>query len=128
MKTYAVARDALVAHLREDADAHEVGRYDMIGRRFDDVERHFPTGTAPELGRLHVALAFWDGWVDARNHGWPSGPIARDAWPVLARAVASDLEGDRDITAPLVLARFDLVAHPKLNERVQHLAARLRAG
>jgi len=77
MRTYAVARDALVAHLREDADAHGAERYDVIGRRFDDVERHFPSGIAPELGRLHVALAFWDGWIDARNHGWPTGLVAR---------------------------------------------------
>ena len=128
MRTYAVARDALVAHLREDADAHGAERYDVIGRRFDDVERHFPSGIAPELGRLHVALAFWDGWIDARNHGWPGGPIVRDAWPELARSVAADLEADRDIAAPIVVARFDPVAHPKLNERVQHLAARLRGG
>ena len=124
--TYAEARDALVAHLREDAAAHEGGRFDAIGRRFDGVERHFPRGTAPELGRLHIALAFWDGWIDARNHGWPAGPVAAAAWPALAREVAADLEADRDVGAPLVLARFDLVAHPKLNERVQGLAARLR--
>ena len=128
MLSYEAARDALVTHLRQDAVAHEYELYDTIGRRFDDVERHFPRGTAPELGRLHVALAFWDGWIDARNHGWPAGPIALDAWPALARGVAADLEGDRDIAAPIVLARFDLVAHPKLNERVQNLAARLRAG
>ena len=126
MMTYEAARDALATHLQHDAAAHEQERYDAIGRRFDDVERHFPRGTAPELGRLHVALAFWDGWIDARNHGWPAGPVAAAAWPALARAVAADLEADRDVAAPLVLARFDLVAHPKLNERVQGLAARLR--
>jgi hypothetical protein len=125
---YAVARDALVAHLREDAAAHEAERFDAIGRRFDAVERRFPRGTDPELDRLHVALAFWDGWIDARNHGWPAGPIARAAWPEFARGVASDLEADRDIVAPVVRARFDLVAHPRLTERVQQLAARLRPG
>ena len=125
--TYEDARDALTLHLRRDAEAHEAGRFDAVGRGFDAVERHFPCGIAPELGRLHVALAFWDGWIDARNHCWPAGPIAPGAWPALARGVAADLEADRDITAPLVLARFDLVAHPKLNERVQNLAARLRA-
>ena len=128
MMTYAEARAALVTHLREEVAAHEAERFDAIGRRFDGVEHRFPRGTAPELGRLHVALAFWDGWIDARNHGWPAGPIAAAAWPALARSVVSDLEADRDLTSPLVLARFDLVAHPKLNERVQTLAARLRAG
>jgi hypothetical protein len=125
MPTYEAARDALVTHLRQDAAAHEHERYDAIGRRFDDVERHFPPGTTPELGRLHVALAFWDGWIDARNHGWPAGPIARAEWPGYARGVASDLETGRDVTAAVVRERFDLVAHPQLNDRVQTLSARL---
>jgi hypothetical protein len=123
---YAEARDALVTQLRHDADAHEAENYDAIGRRFDAIEYRFPRGTEPELGRLHIALAFWDGWVHARNHGWPAGPIRADDWPRLARTVAADLEADRDLTSGLVLAHFDLVAHPGLNERVQILAARLR--
>jgi hypothetical protein len=126
MLSYTAARDALIAHLRADADAHEAERYDAIGRRFDTLEYRFPTGTAPELARLHIALAFWDGWIDARNNGWPRGPVAQHDWPPLARRVASDLEADREISDATVLARFDLVAHPHLNERVQTLAARLR--
>jgi hypothetical protein len=43
------ARDELVAHLRADAAAHDAERFDAIGRRFDDVERHFPRGTGPGL-------------------------------------------------------------------------------
>jgi hypothetical protein len=126
MLTYEQARDTLVGELRANAADHEAGRYDAIGRRFDRVEHEFPTGTAPELGPLHIALAFWDGWIDARNNGWPRGPIELTDWPVLAQRVAADLAADRPITDPTVLARFDLVAHPRLNERVQTLAARLR--
>jgi len=126
MLTYIAARDTLVRELRANAADHEAQRYDAIGRRFDRLEHEFPTGTAPELGRLHIALAFWDGWIDARNNGWPRGPIAEKDWPVLARRVADDLEKDHDISDPLVLSRFDLVANPRLNERVQTLAARLR--
>ena len=126
MMTYAEARDALVTQLRQDAAAHEAEQYDAIGRRFDAIEYRFPRGTAPELGRLHIALTFWDGWVNARNHGWPSGPIETRDWPRLARSIAADLEADRDITDETVLKYFDLVAHPQLNERVQILAARLR--
>ena len=124
--TYAIARDTLVRHLRADAAAHEAEQDDAIGRSFDGVEHRFPRGDAPELGRLHVALTFWDGWVNARNHGFPSGPIRAADWPRLARTVAADLEADRDITNEVVLKHFDLVAHPQLNERVQILAARLR--
>ena len=47
-------------------------------------------------------------------------------WPALAEAVADELAADREILLPVVLARFDIVAHPHLNERVQTLAARLR--
>jgi hypothetical protein len=126
MLTYANARDTLVNELRANALDHEAERYDAIGRRFDRLEHDFPTGTAPELARLHIALAFWDGWIDARNNGWPRGPVGPTDWPILARRVAADLEADRDITDPIVLARFDLVANPRLNERVQTLAARLR--
>ncbi len=126
MMTYAEARDTLVTQLLQDAAAHEVGQYDAVGRRFDAVEHRFPTGTAPELGRLHIAITFWDGWAHARNHGWPSGPIAEDEWPGLARAITADLQADRDLTNEKVLRHFDIVAHPKLNERVQILAARLR--
>lgn len=126
MLTYTAARDTLIEMLRADAKAHAAAHYDEIGRRFDRLEHQFPTGTAPELGRLHIALTFWDGWIDARNNGWPRGPIALEQWPVLAESVASDLERDHEISNATVLARFDIVAHPNLNERVQTLAARLR--
>ena len=126
MMNYMEARDSLVSNLRLDADAHEAARHDAVGRRFDWLEHRFPRGTAPELGRLHIALTFWDGWVHARNHGWPPGPIGVAEWPALARSVADDLSADREITNEKVLENFDLVAHPRLNERVQILAARLR--
>ena len=126
MLTYAAARDTLVAELRRDAAAHRLEQYDQIGRRFDRLEHEFPIGTTPELGKLHIALTFWDGWIDARNNGWPRGPIAMNDWPTLADAVANELAADREILLPVVLARFDVVAHPHLNERVQTLAARLR--
>jgi hypothetical protein len=126
MMNYQEARDALVMQLRQDATAHDAEKYDAVGRRFDALEHRFPRGTEPELGRLHIALTFWDGWVHARNHGWPPGPIRIDEWPKLARAIADELAADRDITDAKVLTYFNLVAHPHLNERVQILAARLR--
>lgn len=126
MMTYTAARDTLVDQLRADAKAHAEEDYDRIGRRFDWLEHRFPTGTAPELGKLHIALTFWDGWIDARNNGWPRGSIGIDDWPLLAESVAADLAADGEITSPSVLANFDIVTHPKLNERVQTLAARLR--
>lgn len=126
MLSYAAARDTLVSQLRADAAAHRAEHYDEIGRHFDRLEHEFPTGAAPELGKLHIGLTFWDGWIDARNNGWPRGPIARADWPDLAEKIADGLAADAEITVPRVLACFDLVRHPRLNERVQTLAARLR--
>lgn len=126
MLTYTAARDILVEQLRADARSHSIEKYDEIGRRFDRIEHQFPTGTAPELSKLHIAFAFWDGWINARNNGWPRGPIAGKDWPSLAEGVAADLEANRDVASPVVLANFDVVSHPNLNERVQTLAARLR--
>jgi hypothetical protein len=126
MMSYSEARDTLVQNLRLDADSHDASQFDAVGRRFDWLEHRFPRGTAPELGRLHIALTFWDGWVHSRNHGWPPGPIGVGDWPRLARSVADDLSADHEISDATVLENFDFVAHPRLNERVQILAERLR--
>ena len=81
------------------------------------------------LARLRVALSFWDGWINARNSGWQlDGGIAKAEWPWLARGVAADLEGDRDVTNARVVTRFDAAAaYAPPGIRVQALAARLRA-
>jgi hypothetical protein len=126
MMNYAEARDSLISNLRLDADAHDATQYDAVGRRFDWLEHRFPRGTAPELTKLHIALTFWDGWVHSRNHGWPPGPISLGDWPQLARSVARDLAADHEISDTTVLENFDFVAHPRLGERVQILAERLR--
>jgi hypothetical protein len=125
--TYAAARAQLVEQLLGDAVAHDAERYDDIGRRFESVERLLPHGRAPELGKLRVAVTFWDGWIHARNRGWqPDGSIPKGDWPLLARTVAADLAGDRDVTDTRVVASFDVRRHPSLSNRVQALAAWLR--
>lgn len=123
---YAAARDQLVDQLLRDAMAHDRGRYDEVGRHFQELEHVLPRGDAPDLGRLRVALTFWDGWIDARNHGFqPGSGIARAEWPVLARTVAADLEGNRDVTDVRVVARFDVGRHPSLGNRAHTLASRM---
>jgi hypothetical protein len=108
MVSYGTARNSLVAELLKDAAAHEAGRFDVIGRRFDGIERDLPRGAAPALAKLRVALAFWDGWIDARDRGWQGGgDIPKGEWPMLARRIASDLSADRDISDARVGARFD---------------------
>ena len=127
MVTYGTARDSIVGELLKDAAAHEAGRFDQIGRRFDPIVRELPRGRAPSLTRLRTALAFWDGWIDARNRGWqPDANIEKGEWPMLARRIASDLAQDRDISEQRVSARFDASLATSTNYRVQTLAARLR--
>jgi uncharacterized membrane protein YeaQ/YmgE (transglycosylase-associated protein family) len=128
MLSYGTVRNALVGELLKDAAAHEAGRYDEIGRRFDGIEREFPRGAAPQLTRLRIGLSFWDGWIDARNREWPAGgTIDKGDWPMLARRIASDLAEDHEISDARVGARFDASAGSPAEERVQTLAARLRA-
>jgi|SRR5687767_11554544 len=125
MATYGTTRNSLVAELLKDAAAHEAGRFDEVGRRFDGIERDLPRGTAPALTKLRVALAFWDGWIDARDQGWQSGDIPKGEWPMLARRIASELSADRDISDARVGARFDASVGGSLGGRVQTLQARL---
>ena len=125
--SYGTARNSLVAELLKDAAAHEAGRFDEVGRRFDGIERDLPRGVAPALTKLRVALAFWDGWIDARNRGWQGGgDIPKGEWPMLARRIASDLSADRDIADARVGARFDASVGSSLGGRMQTLEARLR--
>jgi uncharacterized membrane protein YeaQ/YmgE (transglycosylase-associated protein family) len=128
MVTYASARNSLVGELLKDAAAHEAGQFDTIGRRFDGIERELPRGVTPGLTKLRVALAFWDGWIDARNRGWQAGGnIDKGEWPMLARRIASDLAADHEISDARVGARFDTSAGGPTTDRVQALEARLRA-
>jgi hypothetical protein len=108
MASYTASRNALVAALQKDAAAHEAGRFDDIGRHFDGIARDIPRGRVPALARLRVALAFWDGWIDARNQGWlGGGDIPKGEWPMLARRIASELSSDQNISDARVGARFE---------------------
>jgi uncharacterized membrane protein YeaQ/YmgE (transglycosylase-associated protein family) len=129
MMSYGTARNSLVAELLKDAAAHEAGRFDDVGRRFDGIEHDLPRGTAPALTKLRVALAFWDAWIDARDNGWQgAGDIPKGEWPMLARRIASDLSADRDISDARVGARFDASLGGALGRggRMQTLEERLR--
>ena len=107
---YDAARQAVVAGLIEDAEAHEAGRYAEIGRRFPAVcERAFRQDPAWNV-RLQLALRFWPGWTAARDERWRTSdletPIAAADWPRFARTIASDLAIDRDTMEPVIVGRF----------------------
>lgn len=127
MLTTAAARETLVRNLLTDADAHDAGRYDEIGRRFDSFEHAFPLGDAGELTELRIALTFWDSWIDARNHGWqPTAGIQPEEWPALARGIATDLAALRPIGSERMRKLFDADLQSGLGDRVHILADRLR--
>jgi hypothetical protein len=68
-----------------------------------------PRGSGAELDKLFIALSFWDGWIDARNHEWQYYPgIEESDWPKLAKEIVKALAKDQEITQPTVLAHFDL--------------------
>jgi len=124
--TSEAARQALAGHLVTDATAHEAGRFDAIGRRFDSFEHAFPEGDDASLIDLRMALTFWDAWIDARNHGWqPTGGIQQGEWAALARGIAADLTAKRDIADARVRDLFD-ARSPGRADRVKLLAGRLR--
>lgn len=107
---YDAARQAVVAGLIEDAEAHEAGRYAEIGRRFPDVRERASRQDPAWNVRLQLALRFWRGWTAARDQRWrPSDaemPIAAADWPRFARTIASDLALDRDTMDPVIVGRF----------------------
>jgi hypothetical protein len=127
MLTYIEAKQALIENLSRDAVAHESGRYQEIGSAFDEVDADLPRDGGPEFAQLLIALAFWEGWIDARNHGWLyyAGIGQRD-WPVLAREVVESLAGNREITEPSVLRHFDFRARQPREGRLKSLLARLQ--
>jgi len=110
MPAYDAARQALVAGLIEDAQAHDAGRYAEIGRLLPAIRQRVAREDSSRNHRLQLALRFWRGWTDARNQHWRvtdvEQSIAIADWPRLARALASDLALDRDITDPVIRARF----------------------
>src|SRR5215208_5029766 len=68
MLAYTEAKQFLIENLTRDTVAHESGRYRDIGSGFDELDANLPRDSGPEFEQLFIALAFWDGWIDARNH------------------------------------------------------------
>lgn len=107
--TYALgeAKAAVVHALAQDAVLHEQGKLGQLGLSFEELDARLPRGAGPAFDTLLVALRFMDDWLDARNHEWQyHEPLARDDWPVLARALAEDIAADRPPTHPLVRKHF----------------------
>ena len=89
--------EVLASALEADADAHDAGRHDSVGERYDDVLLEVTPFWDSHAHVLSMGFHFWDCWVDARNHDWKYYPNANEGdWPRLARAVAAALRSGED--------------------------------
>ena len=106
--SYSEAKQDLISGLLQAAAAHEAGHLSGIENSYDKLDAKLSRNVGPEFDKLFIALRFWDGWIDARNHDWQyyEGIRAED-WPRLARSIIADLQGDREITDEVVRKRFD---------------------
>jgi hypothetical protein len=127
--TYTESRDRFVAALAAAAEAQERGDVSAIEDGYDELDSLLPRGGGPEYDKLHVALHFWDGWIDARNHSWMYYEgISQADWPKLARGIVADLRADQEIQDERVCGRFDLHRVAQGGSTWNRLKARLRKG
>jgi hypothetical protein len=108
MLSYSEARQLFIDGLTRDVIAHESGRFKEVGAGFDHLDAELPRDEGSEFEKLFIALNFWDGWVDARNHEWKYYKgIDQSDWPRLAKRIVAALSEDREISDPMVLEHFD---------------------
>ena len=107
-------RQRFAAALEAAAAAQDEGNLRGIELGYEELDGLLPRGTDPDLAKLHVALAFWDGWIDSRNHDWLyyDGISAAD-WPVLARGIAQRLRDNHEIVDERILREFDARRRPE---------------
>jgi len=65
---YQAVCQRFIAGLEAAARSHETGDFPAISAGYDQLDGELPRNAGPEFDKLHVALHFWDGWIDARNH------------------------------------------------------------
>ncbi len=115
-------RERFASDLDRAAQAQEAGNLPDIETGYDELDRMLPRDEGAEYDKLHIALNFWDGWIDARNHDWQYYEgIAEEDWPRLARILAADLRANREPREERILRRFDLrdsAARPSLWDRL----------
>ncbi len=97
----------LAAALERAAERHEAGHFGQIGAEYDQVEMETLPSRNRTSPRFDLAFRFWDGWVDASNHGWLYyDGIGRDDWPLLAREVAQSLREGVEPSSPVLWRYF----------------------
>jgi hypothetical protein len=97
------SRRRLAECLLRDAELQD-SRRGEIGHDFDEVDASVKRDDLD----LAIAIAFWDAWLDERNHGFPGNyeGISKPDWPVLARHIATSLASGEAITEPRLRKNF----------------------
>ena len=114
MMNYSDAKAEFISALAAAANAHESDEFASIAEGYEKLDGGLPRDSGDEFNKLFVALSFWDGWIDARNHDWQYyDPIRKEDWPELARKIVLDLEADQEIHDQIVLKRFGLQEKPQ---------------
>jgi hypothetical protein len=119
---YDELRERFASDLERAAEAQQAGNFAGIENGYDALDAILPRGEGAEYDKLHIALHFWDGWIDARNHDWRYYQgIGQQDWPDLARVLAADLRAGREPSEKRILKHFDLrpaAMRPSLWDRV----------
>ena len=108
MVDYQQLRQRFLTALDAAARSQESGDFAAIETGYEELDALLPRNVDPAFDKLHSALEFWDGWIDARNHNWLYYEgIQREDWPGLARGIVDDLRQDREISDQRVVQRFN---------------------
>src|SRR5207249_10355862 len=106
--TYHELRQRFLSGLEAAAQAQESGHLGGVETGYRELDSVLPRTDDPVYHKLEIALEFWDGWIDARNHDWLYYEgIQREDWPRLARGIVDDLRQDREISDQRVVQRFN---------------------
>ena len=109
MFTYDEAKKYLIEQLTRDAENHRRGDVRKVGENFEVFDHNLPRNSGPEFNKLFIALNFWDGWQDARNHDWRVYKgISENDWPQLAKIIIQNIEEEKEIMNEIILQYFDL--------------------
>lgn len=93
-----------LADALELATAAESTGLHLVSAGYDELDGLVPRGADPRYDKLHVALQFWDRWIDSSRHDWLHYEgMTKDSWPALGRTIVDDLRADRDIQSAQVL-------------------------
>ncbi len=106
---YNQIKQRLIDELTHSALAHEAGDIWNIDGSYNELEGQILIGDhGPEFDKFVIALEFWSGWIDARNHEWKYYEgIEPSDWPHLARSIANNLSADRETDDERIKVHFD---------------------